>query len=221
MVDVVTNAVEIDDSSLTADPRSVRKQIGVPENALLIVSVGRLVWAKGFDDLIRAFIPVASQIPNAYVVILGGGKLYSSLVTEIKDAGLNNRVILPGHCEPQRVLSILRASDIFVMSSRSEGVPYALLEAAALGLPILATRCGGIPEILSNQMDAILVPVSDLASLSSGMIKLLTDGSLSRRLGTNAKTKIKQHFSLPVQIEATRQAYLKALDHRRQNLKQR
>jgi glycosyltransferase involved in cell wall biosynthesis len=217
MVDVVTNAVEIDDTAQADDPRSIRRQIGVPDECQLCVSVGRLVWAKGYDDFIKAFASVSSQVPNAYAVILGGGELHSVLWAEIQDAGLTKRIILFGHCEPKMVLSVLKASDIFVMSSRSEGVPYALLEAAAQGLPILATQCGGIPEILTHEMDAILVPAGNPAALSMGMIKLLTDRSLSKQLGANAKTTIQQRFSLPVQIEATRQAYLKALGHRLQS----
>ena len=219
MVDLVTNAVEIDESSTSTDSQLIRRQLGVPEDCLLCVSVGRLVWAKGYDDLIKAFVSVSRQVPNAYLVIAGGGELHASLAAEISEAGLTPKVMLLGHCEPSMVLNILRASDVFVMSSRSEGVPYALLEAAALGLPILSTECGGIPEILTDQTDAILVPVSDQASLSAGMIKLLTDRSLSSQLGDNAKTRIKQRFSLPVQIEATRRAYLKALVHKQKKLK--
>ncbi len=218
MVNLVTNAVEVDDASPAMDPRSIRRQIGVPEDCLLCIAVGRLVWAKGYDDFIKAFVSVSGQVPNAYAVILGAGELHSSLSAEIHDIGLTNKIILLGHCEPQRVLSTLKASDVFVMSSRSEGVPYALLEAAALGLPILATQCGGIPEILDDGADAILVPVSDPASLAAGMIKLLIDRSFSKQLGANAKAKIKQRFSLPVQMEATRRAYLKAMDHKRQKL---
>lgn len=218
-VDLVTNAVEVDETLPSVDRKAIRQKIGVPDDAVLCVSVGRLVWAKGYEDLIDAFAVVTGQMPNVYSVILGDGELFEQLSERIRRSGLTDRVHLLGHCTHATVVDILAVSDIFVMPSRSEGVPYALLEAGALGLPILATQCGGIPDVLANQTDAILVPVGDPASLSAGMIKLLTDGSLSKQLGTNAKAKIRQCFSLPVQIEATRRAYLKALDHKRQNFK--
>lgn len=216
LIDLVTNAVEVNDNLPPVNRREILQKVGVPEDAMLCVSVGRLVWAKGYEDLIDAFALIADQVPNAYSVILGDGELFEKLSEQIRRAGLDGRILLLGHCSHEVVVDVLSAGGIFVMPSRSEGVPYALLEAAALGLPILATRCGGIPEILADQKDAILVPVGNHVSLSAGLIKLLTDRSLSRQLGANARATVRMRFSLPAQIESTRRAYLKAMDHNRQ-----
>jgi glycosyltransferase involved in cell wall biosynthesis len=110
--------------------------------------------------------------------------------------------------------SVMKASDIFVLSSRSEGVPYALLEAAALQLPILSTRCGGIPEIFIHEQDALLVGVADPSSISAGIVRLCEDKSLAQKLAVNAKAKISSEYSLSAQIAAIRHAYRKALDSR-------
>ena len=214
MVDLVTNAVDVNESSTSVDRKAIRHRIGIPEDALLCVSVGRLVWAKGYDDLIEAFVSVVDRVPNAHSVILGGGDLFELLSEKIRQNGLTDRVHLLGHCEHEMVLDVLKAGDIFVMPSRSEGVPYALLEAAALGLPILATRCGGIPEVLAEDVDAFLVSVGDLSAISSGLVRLATDKKVSCEIGSNARSKIKREFSLPSQIQGARSAYIKALAHK-------
>lgn len=214
MVDLVTNAVDVDESFLP-NPKWIRHEIGVPNDAILYVSVGRLVWAKGYEDLIRAFGQVLDLVPNAYAVILGDGELFQTLDRQIKQAGLTDRLLLHGFCDHRKVLDILKASDIFVMTSRSEGVPYALLEAAALGLPILATKCGGIPEVLTDQENALLVPVGDTIGISSGLVYLAENKKISGDLGSKARARIKSEFGLPAQIKATRSSYLKALDHKR------
>jgi glycosyltransferase involved in cell wall biosynthesis len=215
MVDLVTNAVDIDESLSSNDSKLTRQQIGVPENAILYISVGRLVWAKGYEDLIEAFGLVVGKVPNAHSVILGEGELFESLTAQIRQAGLTDRIYLLGYYNHHKVLDVLMASDVFVMTSRSEGVPYALLEAAALGLPILATHCGGIPEVLTDQMDALLVPVGDISSITSGLVHLAENKNFSSELGRNARTKIKREFGLSAQIQATRNSYLKALDHKK------
>ena len=213
-IDLVTNVVDIDESSLNKDRNLVRRMIGIPEDAILCVSVGRLVWAKGYEDFIDAFAVVAERVSNAYAAIVGGGVLHSALLEKIKKAGLENRVKLLGHRDAQMTWSVMKASDVFVLSSRSEGVPYALLEAAALQLPILSTRCGGIPEIFTDNQEALLVDVGDPASISAGLICLCEDRLLSQKLAANAKAKVSSEYNLSAQITAIRHAYRKALDNR-------
>lgn len=213
-VDLVTNAVNIEVSDFSRDRASVRSQIGVPEDCVLCISVGRLVWAKGYDIFIEAFARVAEVMPQVRAVILGDGELYDSLLRQVQEHGLENKIKLPGYCDRNTVLSVLGAADIFVMTSRSEGVPFAILEAAASGLPILATNCGGIPEILTDREDAILVPTEDPSSVSAGLIEMVNNKDLMKEMGANAAKNIKQNFSLDAQLRATRLAYLKALKRR-------
>ena len=213
-VDLIHNSVEVEESAPSEDRQVVRARLGVPHDAFLCVLVGRLVWAKGYDDFVRAFAAVADRCPKVHAVIAGDGELFESLSSQVKQAGLEQRVLLLGFCDRATVFNLLQASDLYVMPSRSEGIPFALLEAAALGLPIVATNCGGIPEVLTNQEDAILVPVGDQHALSSALVALEADRSLAKDLGRKVKEKIKNHFAPSVQVELIRQAYRNALSHR-------
>ncbi len=213
-IDVITNVVDVNHATLLQDRKLIRRSMGIPEDAMLCISVGRLVWAKGHEDFIRAFALAAGRIKNAYAAIVGRGVLYPSLSELIKEVGLEDRIKLLGQCDVDMTWSIMKASDVFVLSSRSEGVPYALLEAAAFSLPVLTTNCGGIPEVFTDNVNALLVPVGDLSAISGALIRLCEDRELARRLAACAREKVESEYSLSAQIAAVRRAYTKALAHK-------
>lgn len=213
-IHVIRNAVSINGASSAHGREAFRQQIGIPNDAFLCASVGRLVWAKGYEDLVRAFGLIVEKIPNAYAVIAGEGILYSALLAQIRSAGLAERIILLGHCDSAMIQTFLNASDLFVMPSRIEGIPFALLEAAAAGLPIVATDCGGIPEVVAHGEEAILVPVGDPPALSSTIIKLYLDNEFAKELGKRAKTRVEKELNLTAQINALKQVYMAALARR-------
>lgn len=213
-VDLIHNSVEVDESAPSEDRQAVRARLGIPQDAFLCVLVGRLVWAKGYDDFIPAFSAAANLIPKAYAVIAGDGELFSALSDQIKQADLAEKVLLLGFCNKTTILGILKAGDIYVMPSRSEGIPFALLEAAALGLPIVATNCGGIPEVVTDKVDSLLVPVGDRHALSSALITLHANRDLAEEFGRRIKEKIKGRFAPAVQVDLMRQAYQNALSRR-------
>jgi glycosyltransferase involved in cell wall biosynthesis len=215
MIDLIYNAVEIDPDTVPGDAGWLRSKFGLPAEAIVCTAVGRLVWAKGYEDLIRALAGIARQEPRLHCLILGEGELRKRLEDLILETGMEGRVHLAGFYERQEVLSIVKAGDIFVMPSRQEGTPLALLEAAELGKPILATACGGIPELVQDGQEALLVPVGDSTQLGLSLLRLSRDPHLARQLGLQAQSKVRSAFSLKSQAEATRQAYLKAIRHRK------
>lgn len=210
-IDLIQNAIEIKDT-FTLDAKAFRESFGLPHDAVLCVAVGRLVWAKGYEDFISAFSAIAKMHKSVFAMIIGDGTLREALENRISQLGLDGRVFLLGFQEREDVLNILHCSDIFVMSSRSEGLPFALLEAAALGLPIVSTKCGGIPEIVTDKEEALLVPIGDISALSSALTSLLSDTAMATRIGKNAMDRIRQEFSISTQVAATQQAYLKAIE---------
>lgn len=213
-IDLIRNAIATERTRSGPASGEVRSSLGLPADATVCVAVGRLVWAKGYGDLIEAFARLASQVANAYLVIVGEGALHAQLQAQIKQANLSRRVLLAGYFDHERVLDILGTSDIFVMSSRTEGVPYALLEAAALGLPILATRCGGIPEVVRDGEEALLVDPADISGLAAGLVALCTDPARARDFGARAMQRIREDFSLSAEITATQNTYRNALKQR-------
>lgn len=217
-IHVIRNAVGNYGVSPLYEREAFRQHIGVPGDACLCASVGRLVWAKGYEDLIRAFRLVLEKIPNAYAVIAGEGILYSALLSQIRDAGLTGRILLLGHCESAMIQTILKASDLFVMPSRIEGIPFALLEAAAAGLPIVATNCGGIPEVVEHGKEAILVPVGDPFALSRAIVELCLDDEFAKELGKRAKRRMEKELNLAAQINALKQVYATVLARRNRKI---
>ena len=166
---------------------------------------------KGFDILIEAFAQIAAQVPDLYCLIIGDGEDREKLSTQIRAAGLEKRIRLLGYQDRPKAMSVLKSSDIFVMPSRYEGTPIALLEAAALGRPILAAGAGGIPELVTHEQHAHLVPIHDPAALAQGFVKLAHDRDYALRLGQNAQARVRERFNPESQVSETWAAYEKAL----------
>ena len=211
-IELIYNTIDLDISSISGDKDALKKQFDLPPQSIVCTGIGRLVPQKGFDILIEAFQKIASQVPELFCLIIGEGEDKEELSRQIQAAGLENRVRLIGYHDRQNVLSILKSSDIFVMPSRYEGTPIALLEAAALARPILASCSGGIPELVRHEEHALLVPPGDPTALAHGLVKLASDRNYAEVLGQNAQQRIRQDFNLESQVNATWMAYQKALN---------
>lgn len=161
----------------------------------MIVAMGRLVRQKGFDLLLEAFARCAEKHADWSLVIIGDGPQREHLQTFAGDLGIADRVRFAGRChEPA---TILKEADLFVLSSRYEGFPNALLEAMACQLPVVSTDCsgGGPREIIRNGVDGVLVPPEDVAALADAMDRLIVNADERHRLGRGALEVI-ERFSL-------------------------
>ena len=150
-----------------------------------IVAVGRLAGVKNFDLLIGAFARVAGRFSDWHLAIAGEGPERGKLEALIEKLGLTERVHLLGLVEqPARVL---RAADLFALSSRHEGFPNALCEAMACGLAVIATDCAGPRAIVRPEIDGLLVPRLDEPAMAQGLSRLMDDAGLRARLGEKAR----------------------------------
>jgi len=213
-IDLIYNAVEVNNAKFVRSEKSFIESYGLPPEAVVLVAAGRLTWAKGYDDLICALELLVKEERNIYCLIAGEGEFREKLETQIGKAYLSKRVFLLGYLPRESVLSLIDAGDIFVMPSRSEGTPIALLEAAVLKKPILATFVGGIPELVKNEEECLLVPSGNIVELVNGIKRLIQDKELSERLGENAYRRVLNDFSLDAQAHATVRSYNKALRSR-------
>ncbi|MFJ7974839.1 glycosyltransferase family 4 protein [Peribacillus sp. NPDC096379] len=151
-----------------------------------IVSVGRLINSKGFDVLIKAFSMIHHDYPEYKLLIYGDGEELESLQRLIKKLSLENKVELPGHMK--NIPTNIFDAAVFVFPSRLEGMPNALLEAMACGLPCVSTDCDmGPRELINNYENGILVPVDEENEMEKAIREILNDTQLAIRLGNNAK----------------------------------
>jgi glycosyltransferase involved in cell wall biosynthesis len=157
----------------------------LPSGGHWLVAMGRLERQKGFDLLVAAFDTVAQDHCDWRLVILGDGGDRAQLESEIHRRGLDQRVFVLGSVEDPE--SILRACDIFVLSSRYEGFPNALCEAMAFGLPVISFDCPtGPSEIIRDRIDGMLVPAGDVAALAAAIGHLIENPDVAARIATRA-----------------------------------
>jgi sugar transferase (PEP-CTERM/EpsH1 system associated) len=176
------------------DQLESRVTVGIPASAQVIGTVGRLDPVKDQAGLIRAFARLASTRPQAMLVIAGDGPCRGELEALVVALGLERRVRLLGSRSDIPV--VLGALDVFALPSIAEGISNTLLEAMATGLPVVATRVGGNPELVEDGRTGILVPVRDESALAAALDGYLDDGHLRTLHGKGARERVVQHFSL-------------------------
>lgn len=212
-VALIPNAVDMLQDSVKSDAQWLRSKFGFPDCAVLCVAVGRLVWAKGYDHLIRAI--GLSRHENVCCAMIGQGDREGELRRLIQKEALGERIRLGGFYPHDETLKAIKSADMFVMASLSEGTPIALLEAAMLARPIVATRAGGIPEMVKHNQHALLVEPGNEAELANAIDYLVEHPDRCRSLGREAQKHVAANFSREAQQNATRAAYLKALQRKR------
>ncbi|MHC4874902.1 MAG: glycosyltransferase family 4 protein [Planctomycetota bacterium] len=188
-IEVIPNCVWPPDE--TASPG----QLKLPGDHRWLAAVGRFDQQKGFDLLLDAFDLIADQHPDWNLVLIGGGPLRTELESQIAERKLTDRVLLPGWVEnPWQSLS--EQADAFVLSSRYEGFPNALLEAMAVGLCPVSFDCpSGPAEIIQHETNGLLVPAAGVTALAESLDCVMSDDDLRQRLGDAAQT-VRDTFSL-------------------------
>jgi glycosyltransferase involved in cell wall biosynthesis len=178
----------------------------IPSDGPLVGAIARLHRQKGIIHLIRAAPAILSRFPAAKIAVAGGGPLEEELRRETGRLGVGRRFLLLGERADAADLAAL--SDVFVLPSLWEGLPLALLEAAALGRPIVATDIDGVREVVRDGETALLVPPGDHKQLANAVIRLLEDRDLAARLGARARAEIPGLFTLSGMIGAIEKLYL-------------
>ncbi len=178
-----------------------------------VVTVGRLVWEKDPLSLVEAFALAAGRLPQARFVMVGKGPLTGKVEERIRSRGLEERVTLTPCASDVR--EILQQAWAFALGSVSEGVPNAILEAMSTGLPVVATRVGGIPELVQDGETGILVRPHDPAGLASALVALLQDAPRRQAMGVRARQRALAHHSLEAMTRSTERVIMEALDRGR------
>lgn len=180
---IIPNAI-FNETVYSLSPPAERKKI--------ICATGRLIKLKRFDMLIDAFAKIADQIPGYMLFIFGEGEEKNDLENQIEYLGLKDRIILAG-TDPQAVKFVNYAS-VFVLSSDFEGMPNALLEALAMGVPCISTRCEmGPDELIEDRVSGILTDVGSSEQLSEAMLEIIQNPDFAKKLSKNGRKLLKTH----------------------------
>lgn len=157
------------------DQVKARKRLGLPTDKKICLFIGNLYPVKGLSYLLQAFSKVAEQTDQARLVLVGDGKLLSSLQREANSLGIDSVVSFMGRRPYDEIPTWLQSADVMVLSSLSEGLPSILLESMACGRPMVATDVGGIAEILEDGQTGILVPPKNADQLAEALIRLMVN----------------------------------------------
>jgi glycosyltransferase involved in cell wall biosynthesis len=189
--------------SVETDPQW-RQRLGLAPGELLLGSVAALAPHKDQDTLLRAFAEFRARGGRGKLLILGEGELRERLERTRQRLGLEDEVAMPGFVDP--VLPVMKSFDIFVLSSCLEGLGTAILDAMALGLPVVATRTGGIVDAVAEERSGLLVPPRDASALASALLRLQSDAETRRRMGEDALDRV-QDFDVRRTVERTIDVY--------------
>lgn len=184
----------IDPGPLRRRPAVERAALGLPEEGPLVLWVGRLDPIKGLNILIDAFRSVTRR-SDAHLILVGDGPLRVRLASQVARARLGKRVHLLGARDD--VASLLHAADVFVLPSRTEGLPNALLEAMAAGCPVVATDVPGCRDLVEHEVTGLLVPYGDTDALAAALVRLLAERAFAAALARGADEVVthKWHIS--------------------------
>ena len=188
---LIRSGIEIEGYRDVALSRAeARRRIGVPDDAFVIGTVGRLSPQKAPLDLLTAFVPVAAERPETHLVFVGDGPLRGDVEARAAAAGLTRRVHLLGL--RRDVADLQRAFDVFALASRWEGLPRVFPQAMAAGLPIVATRVAGAPDAVVPDETGWLVEVGDTEGLANRLRTLAEDPALARRMGQAGLARVEE-----------------------------
>ena len=177
-----------------------------------VITVANLRQEKAHEVLIEAACKVLVQFPDAEFLMVGGGIRQAELSKLIVARGLERQVQLLGHRDD--VPTLLSGSDIFVLPSRSEAMPNGIIEGMAAGLPVVATRVGGIPELVTDGLTGTLIPVDDAPQLAAAIVDLMSNPARAAAFGAAGRRFIEERFSFDRMVAGFSDIYLSELQRR-------
>jgi glycosyltransferase involved in cell wall biosynthesis len=203
-VRVIHNAIDLNAYPGRAE-KSIRAELGIPAGSVLVVTAGRLSPEKNHLGLVMAARQVLARRDDVHFVVCGEGFLREELEKAVCEAGIGHRFLLPGFRSDVR--SFLHECDIFVLPSHTEGLPNAVLEAFACSKPVVATEVGGMPELVRDGLNGLLVPACDMNGLARCIQVLAEDKDLRGRMGQEGFRIVKEYYNYDTQAESYLELY--------------
>lgn len=208
-ITVVPNGVPTPDADALAPAAAIRAELGIAQDALLVVCAARLEPEKDIQVLVEAMTAVARHLPNARCVIAGEGSQRREIEQRIARNGANDSVRILGFRAD--VQAVIRAADVFALPSRAESFGLVLLEAMALGRPVIAVRSGGPVEIVDDNATGILVPPSSPEPLAEAILRLFREPDTRAEMGRCGLSRYRDRFTAERMARDTCRVYSRAI----------
>ena len=192
-------------SNVKVNKSRKRHEFGLNEINKVCIFVGRLAPVKGHQYLISAIPKVLENVPSAKFVLVGDGELRYDLEKQVLDLGVKENVIFTGLRDD--VPELLAMSDLFVLSSINEGMGRVLVEAMAVGLPVVATKVGGVPAVVVDGETGMLVPPKNPNALADAIVRLLKDEYMRRRMGEAGRCRVYPDFGVEAMVRKIENVY--------------
>src|SRR5262249_12544645 len=202
---LLENAIDTEEYVRRQTVAEAKARLGLPPSGLLIGAVGRLAAEKAFDILIRSVRDLIDRGLDVRLVIVGEGGEREKLERLVAELGLRARVFLPGWQSDVR--GYFEAMDLFALSSVREGLPNVLLEAMALEVPVVATRVNGVPRLVQDGRNGLLVTAGDQHGLTTALHGVLTYAGLRDLLRRAGRRTVEGHYSFPTRIQKLKRIY--------------
>lgn len=202
---LIRTGIDVELFNTNIDKKKMRDKFGIPADVPLVGTVARLTKDKAPFDFVEAAALVHARHPTAHFIWIGDGPLDDQLRKKIEVLKLENIFHMAGH--QTNVHEYLRAMDCFVLSSTSEALSIAMLEAMASGLPVISTRVNGADEAIRNGETGLLVPIGDVSSMANAINYLIDDPLRARAIGNAARECISEEFSLSKMTQQVEELY--------------
>jgi glycosyltransferase involved in cell wall biosynthesis len=200
----------IDLSEFSTEPAVMPEEFGIPPDVPVAAFVAAFHRRKGHEEALRAWPGVLERVPEARMLLVGAGAEDANIRRTIDELGIGDRVVMAGLRSD--VPNIMRASTLVLLPSRSEAVPTVLIEAAACGRAIVATKAGGNWEALEDERSGLLVPLDDIPALTSALAQLLGDPARAEEMGRAGRAFAEERFDASVWADRLSAVYAGAID---------
>ena len=216
-ISVIRNGVDLSRFDNPPQKAQLRRELGLPDSALLVGVISRLTRLKGLEHFLEAAAMVRTRVPDARFLIVGetspmDREYLGELQQYAARCGVANDVIFTGLRGD--VPAVLASLDVSVMPSLNEALSNVVLESMAAGAPTVATRVGGTPEAIVDGVTGVLVPPADSPALANAIVHLLDDRRLAAHLGAAARARIVDHFSVRRMVRSTEDLYVELLERK-------
>jgi glycosyltransferase involved in cell wall biosynthesis len=208
LISVIHNAIDTEEWAPRSIRPTLREELGIPQDSLVLGYVGRIMPEKDLDTWLRAAAVVGRQYPETRFVLVGEGRDTSTLGQLQRlatDLGIAERVYFPGY--RARLLPVYAAFDLFVLTSRREGLPNSVLEAMAMGVPVVTTDVAGTKELVLHEQTGYILPQGDVTGLAQAIATLAGNAQLRQAMGLAGRQRVEHEFSFPGRLQRIEALY--------------